>query len=306
MARFVRFDRFGGPEVFHLVEGDIPVPGHDEVRVRVLVAGLNPVDHKLASSPEALASFGRDVPSGNGNDFAGVVDGVGSGVQGFATGDHVYGGHRFHAQADFLIAPAGILHHVPAGLTIEQAGALDIAGRAAIASVAAVGVRRRDTVLVSAAAGGVGVLAAQLARRTGAVVLGTAGAANQDFLRGLGIIPVQYGEGLRERVIEAAPGGITAVIDTHGRPTLELARDLGVAPERVNTIADRPFAAEHGFRGVGGQDATLDELAALGESIARGEIVLPIDSVWPIERVVDAYRHLIDGHVRGKVVLVTS
>jgi len=306
MARFVRFDRFGGPEVFHLVEGDIPAPGHGEVRVRVAVAGLNPVDHKLASSAEALAAFDRELPSGNGNDFSGVVDGLGSGVVGFATGDHVYGGHRFHAQADFLVVPASLLHHVPDGLTLEQAGALDIAGRAAIASVASVGVGPADTVLVSAAAGGVGVLAAQLAKRAGAVVLGTAGDRNQEFLHSLGIIPVLYGDGLRDRVAAAAPGGVTAVIDTHGRPTLELAVDLGVAPERVNTIADRPFAAEHGFRGVGGQDATIAQLAELGERIGRGEIVLPIDSVWPIERVVDAYRHLIDGRLRGKVVLVTS
>lgn len=306
MARFVRFDRFGPPEVFHLVEGDIPMPGHGEVRVRVAVAGLNPVDYKLAASPEALASFGRDVPSGNGNDFAGVVDGLGTGVHGFSTGDQVYGGHRFHAQADFLIAPAAILHRVPDGLTLEQAGSLDIAGRAAIASVSSVAVGPADTVLVSAAAGGVGVLAAQLAKRAGAVVLGTAGDRNQDFLRSLGIIPVLYGDGLLERVRAAAPGGITAVIDTHGRPTLELALELGVGPERVNTIADRPFAAQHGFRGVGGQDATIAQLAELGELIARGEVVLPIDSVWPIERVVDAYRHLIDGRLRGKVVLVTS
>ncbi|MGK9148614.1 NADP-dependent oxidoreductase [Plantibacter flavus] len=306
MARYVRFDAFGGPEVFRLVEGDIPRPGHGEVRVRVIVAGLNPVDYKLAASPEALASYGRELPSGNGNDFAGVVDGVGTGVTGFATGDRVYGGHRFFAQADFLTAPADILHHLPPGLTLEQAGALDIAGRAALASVAAVGVGPRDTVLVSAAAGGVGVLAAQLAKRAGAVVLGTAGDRNQEFLRGLGVIPVLYGDGLRGRVEAAAPAGITAVVDTHGRETLQLAVDLGVAPERVNTIADRPFAAEHGFSGVGGQAATLDQLAELGEWIGRGEIVLPIDSVWPMERVVDAYRHLIDGRIRGKVVLVTE
>lgn len=306
MARFVRFDSFGGPEVFRLVEGDIPTPGHDEVRVRVVVAGLNPVDYKLASSPEALTAYGWQVPSGNGNDFAGVVDGTGSGVRDFATGDRVYGGHRFFAQADYLVAPASILHHVPDGLTLEQAGSLDIAGRAALASVAAVGVGPSDTVLVSAAAGGVGVLAAQLAKRAGALVLGSAGDRNQDFLRELGIIPVLYGDGLRERVLAASPGGVTAVIDTHGRETLQLAVDLGVAPDRVNTIADRPFAAEHGFGGVGGQAATLAQLAELGEWIASGDIVLPIDSVWPIERVVDAYRHLIDGRLRGKIVLVTS
>lgn len=306
MARFVRFDECGSPAVFHLVERDIPQPGHGEVRVRVVVAGLNPVDHKLAASPEALASYGRSVPSGNGNDFAGVVDGLGSGVERFATGDHVYGGHRFHAQADYLVAPAEILHRVPDGLTLEQAGALDIAGRAALASVAAVEAGPGDTVVVSAAAGGVGVLAAQLARRAGAVVIGTAGDRNQEFLRELGIIPVLYGEGLRERVLAAARGPVTAVIDTHGRPTLELALELGVSPARVNTIADRPFAAQHGFRGVGGQDATLAQLAELGEWIARGEIVLPIDSIWPIERVVDAYEHLIEGRLRGKVVLVTS
>lgn len=305
MARYVRCDEFGGPEVLHIVHDDPPQAAPGEVRVRVHAAGLNPVDWKILRGGPAAASYNAVPPCGNGNDFAGVIDQVSAGVTAFQPGDAVFGGKRMFAQADYLVIDPTRVIRKPAKLSFEQAGALDIAGRAAWASVRSLGLTSDDTVLVSAAAGGVGVLAAQLALRTGATVIGTAGPENHDFLRGLGVIPVAYGEGLVGRVRKVAPR-VTAALDNHGPATIDAALKLGVPGPRINTIAARGHRTDAGITGVGGQAATLDDLAALAELIASGEIVLPIDSVYPLERVREAYEHLMAGHVRGKVVLALA
>ncbi|MDQ1555224.1 MAG: hypothetical protein QOI02_226, partial [Actinomycetota bacterium] len=266
MSRFVQFSGFGGPDVLDLVDVEPPHPGPGQVRVAVRVAGLNPVDYKIfGGGPSASQHGSFSFPSGNGNDFSGVVDEVGESVHSFAVGDRVFGGARFHAQADFLVIEEEKALRMPDGLGFDVAGGLDIAGRAAIASVRSVSVTAGDTVLVSAAAGGVGVIAAQLALLVGATVVGTASASNHEFLRGLGIIPVGYGgyggdgsaatetdtdtdtatatatlvDGLRE----VAPQGITAVLDCNGAPTIDAALELGVPAERINTIAARDHAA---------------------------------------------------------------
>lgn len=306
MPRSVLIERLGSIDDLVVRETPRPDPGPEEVRVRVLAAGLNPVDWKIVEIPATWEAYGRGrtLPTGNGNDFAGVVDAVGEGVLEWAPGDAVYGGRRFHAQADFAIVPAVELLRKPEGLSFEQAGALDIAGRTAVAVVRAVAPRPGETVLVSAAAGGVGFLAAQLALRTGARVLGTASPANHEALRDIGVEPVAYGEGLVERLRDA--GGVDAVIDAHGRATLEAAVELGVDPARIDTIADRVFAAEIGAQAVGGAAADRGDLAELAALVAAGEVLLPIDSVYPLERVVEAYERLKAGHLHGKIVLVTE
>lgn len=167
-------------------------------------AGLNPIDWKIFSG-RAASAYGVEPPAGNGNDFAGEVDALGEGVTQLSVGDLVFGGARGDAQADYLTVDAGQVAVVPDGLTLDQAGSLDIAARTAVASVAAVGVTAGDVVLVSAAAGGVGVIASQLAVRAGATVIGTASDDNHEFLRSLGVIPVSYGDGLADRIRDAAP-----------------------------------------------------------------------------------------------------
>jgi len=269
------------------------------------VAGLNPVDWKIFTGPAAQA-YGAEPPSGTGNDFAGEVDALGQGVSRFELGSLVFGGQRNEAQADFLIIDADDALPVPDGLNLEQAGALDIAGRTAVASTAAVGVSAGDVVLVSAAAGGVGVLAAQLAARRGATVVGTASQSNHDFLASLGVIPVAYGDGLANRLRDSAPGPFTVALDNHGRDTIDAAIELGISPSRINTIADRPAAAELGLSAVGGAAASPADLLEVARLVAAGELVLPIDSVYPLERVREAYEHLMAGHLRGKVILVTQ
>lgn len=303
MARYVRFDSFGGPEQLHLVhEDDLPHPAPGEVRVHVQAAGLNPVDLKILRGGPAAATYNAVPPSGNGNDFAGYVDECGPGVAGVQPGQAVFGGKRMFAQGDFLTIDHRAALPVPPGLAMDMAGCLDIAGRTAWASVSSLGLTKKDTVLISAAAGGVGVLACQLALRAGATVIGTASEANHEFLGRLGVIPVAYGEGLLERVRAVAPR-VTAVLDNNGPTTIDVALKLGVPGPRINTIAARGYRTDAGIAGVGGADATPRDLAELAQLVASGEVVLPLDSVYPIERVQDAYEHLARGHLRGKVVL---
>ena len=308
MSRFVQFEEFGSRENLHVIDVQPPWPGPGEVRVRVMAVGLNAVDYKAFNGGPAAAALGVSVPSGIGFDFSGFVDEVGAGVTRFAPGDAVFGSKPFEAAADFVIVSHdGQLVHKPSALTFEAAGALAVVGRTAMASVASLQLDESDTVLISAAAGGVGVLACQLAIRAGATVIGTAGEDNHDYLTGLGVIPVEYGDGLADRIREALPDGytLTAVLDNHGQETIDAAFELEVPVERINTIVAFGPAARGASR-VGGRHATNDDLAAIAELIAAGELVLPIDSIFPIERVVEAYRRLETGHVRGKVILVTD
>ncbi len=308
MSRAVVFNSYGAAtEVFEVAEVAEPHAAAGQVRVRVKAAGLNPVDWKIALYPPVGDSYQlAGFPSGNGNDFSGVIDEIGDGVTGWGVGDEVYGGRRFYAQADYLLADPATLVAKPAGLRWEQAGALDIVGRTAWAAVASQNLTAEDTVLVTAAAGGVGVLAVQLAKRAGATVIGTASPANHDYLRSLGVIPLAYGDGLVDRVRAIAPQGVTVVLDNHGAASIQAALDLGVAPDRINTIADRAFGSQHGVAGVGGAAAGREELEALGLLIAAGEIDFPIEATYPLEQVCDAYARLQSGHLRGKIVLLTE
>jgi NADPH:quinone reductase-like Zn-dependent oxidoreductase len=303
MSRRVTYSQLGGPEVLTISEISEPHAGAGEVRVRVKFAGINPFDAKVfggafTSTPQTVV-----FPQGNGNDFAGVVDELGDGVTGWSVGDEVLGGKGFSAQADYVVVPAAKLVLKPSDLSWEQAGALDIVGRTAWASVESVSLTAADTVLVSAAAGGVGVIAAQLAKLKGAKVIGSASESNHEFLRSLGIHPVTYGEGMIERIREISPEGVTAALDNNGRETVDAALALGASADRINSIADYAAHDDYGTSGVGAAGATPGDLAALAALVAAGTVHVPIESVFPFAQVSDAYTKLMEGHSRGKIVL---
>jgi NADPH:quinone reductase-like Zn-dependent oxidoreductase len=307
VPRFVQFEEFGSRDYLQVVERERPWPGPGQVLVRVMAAGLNPMDYKAYRSEQAAARNGVTLPSGIGQDFAGFVEELGEGVTRFELGQAVLGSAPFASVADFVVVPEdGQVIAKPDPLTFEAAGSLGVAGRTAMATVRAADIHERDTVLVSAAAGGVGVLAAQLAVRSGATVIGTAGEENHEFLESLGVIPVTYGEGLADRVRDLIDDDrVTVVLDNHGPDTIEAALELGVPIERINSIA--AFGPEaHGARNVGGRAAGNAELAELADLLAENELVLPIDSIFPIERTVEAFGRLEGGHLRGKVVIVTD
>jgi len=303
----VRFSEYGGIDVLRVDEVALPAPGPGEVLVRVRAAGINPGEAKIREGA-MHALFPATFPSGQGSDFAGVVEQAGDGVTGVAAGDEVIGWvDTRSSQAEHVVAEAANVVPKPEAVPWEVAGALPVAGFTAWAAVNAVGgAKPGDTVVVSGAAGGVGALAVQLARRNGATVVGLASEANHDWLRAHDVIPVTYAEpGLADRIRAAAPDP-DAFIDTHGDGYVEVALDqLGVAPERVDTIVRFDAVEKYGIKAegnaVGANAATLSQLAGL---IAAGELEVPIAATYPLAEVREAFTRLATGHLRGKIVLV--
>ena len=233
----VRFDEYGGVDVLQVREVEDPVVGPDQVLVAVRAAGINPGEIAIREG-RLHERFPATFPSGEGTDLAGVVLAVGAGVSAFAVGDEVLGWTERASHAELVVVPGDQLTAKPASVSWEVAGSLFVVGLAAYASVQAVAPAAGETVVVSAAAGGVGSVAVQLARRTGARVIGLAGEQNHDWLRRHDIMPVTYGDGQDERIHDAADARIDAFIDTFGGGYVDLAVGLGVAPQRINTIAD--------------------------------------------------------------------
>jgi NADPH:quinone reductase-like Zn-dependent oxidoreductase len=307
MSQAVVYETFGGPEVLELRDVPEPHAGPGEVRVRVAAAGLNPMDWGIASSPDAAAMFAITLPSGFGYDFAGVVDEVGSGVAGFAVGQRVYGGKLASALANFVVIKTPTkgfdgLFHTPDAVSDEVASVLPVAGATADAALKAIGLRAEDTILIGGAAGGVGVFAVQLAKNTGARVIGTGSERSFEFLRELGAEPVTYGNGLADRVRALAPDGVTAATSLVGIETAEVALALGVPPERISTIAAGPNPPG-GVRATGGSDAPPDALDRIATAIVAGELVVPIAATFPLDQIREAVEHQRGGHVHGKIVI---
>ncbi len=300
----VRFAAYGGEDVLDVVEVPTPAPGPGEVLVAVKAAGINPGEAKIRAGL-LHARWPATFPSGQGSDFAGVVTTAGPGVTAFPVGAEVIGytdSRASHAQ--YVLAETGHLTSKPAGVPWEVAGALYVAGCTAYAAVRSVSLTPGDTVVVAGAAGGVGSIAVQLAGLAGAEVVGLAGAAHHDWLRSKGVRPVAYGDGVADRIRAVAPRP-DAFIDTVGGDYVQLALDLGVSPDRVDTIVNFAAVQEHGVRAEGNAaGASAAVLAELASRVAAGELEVPIAASFPLEAVRDAYLLLAHGHTRGKIVLV--
>ena len=273
--------------------------------VRVKAAGINPGE---ASIRKGLLHerWPATFPSGEGSDFAGVVEEVGPDVDGVRVDEEVIGWTDQRAShAELVVAPAEHLTPKPAGVSWEAAGGLFVAGTTAYAAVRAVGAGSGDTVVVSGAAGGVGSLTVQLAVLAGATVIGLAGENNHQWLLEHGAIPVAYGDGVVGRIRDVTDGHIDAFIDTFGGGYVQLAvEELGVAPDRIDTIIDRDAGQRYGTKMEGtAAAASADVLAELAQLIDEGKLEVPIARVYPLEEVRDAYRELEQRHTRGKIVL---
>jgi NADPH:quinone reductase-like Zn-dependent oxidoreductase len=300
----VRFDEYGGVDVLKVVDVPRPIAGPGQVLVQVKAAGINPGEAKIREG--LLASrWPTTFPSGEGSDLAGIVAEVGPRVTGFSSGDEVIGFTNNRAsQAEYVIVEAENLTAKPAGVPWEVAGALFVVGATAFAAVQAVELAQGDTVVVSGAAGGVGSIAVQLARRAGATVIGLASPANHEWLAGHGVIPVAYGDGVAGRIRQVA-GKVDAFVDTYGGDYVELALELGVEPSRIDTIANFAAVEKYGVKAAGSAaGASAAVLADLAGLIAAGQLEVPIAATYPLSQVKDAYRQLATGHIRGKIVLL--
>src|ERR1700731_2940957 len=303
-ARAVRFDRYGGREELYVADIDRPSPGAGEVLVEVRPAGLNPGEIGIRSGV-LHERFPATFPSGEGSDLAGVVLEVGDGVSDFAVGDEVLGfSFQRSSHATHTVAPVDQLIHKPAELSWEVAGSLYVVGVTAYAAVRAVAPQPGETIAVSAAAGGVGSLVVQLLAQRDVRVLGIASSGNAEWLRAHGVEPVEYGDGLAQRLQQAAPDGIDAFIDLFGPDYVQLAVDLGVSPERIDTVISFEKAGEVGAKTEGSVDASTPEvLAEIANLIATGTIDFEVAGTSPLDRVADAFEELERRHTRGKIVL---
>jgi NADPH:quinone reductase-like Zn-dependent oxidoreductase len=299
----IQIDAFGGPEVLHEVEVDTPEPGPGQLRLRVRAAGVNPFDGKVRSGAMA-AVFPTPLPAVLGLEVAGTVDAVGPGVTGFAVGDDVFGSADSGAYAEYALASK--IAHKPAGLAWAAAAALPVAGETAERVLDLLKVTSGDTLLIHGAAGAVGTVAAQLAISRGATVIGTASAANHEYLATFGVIPTDYGAGLVARVRALAPNGVDAVFDIAGKGALPDSIELRGGTDRIVTIAD-PAAAGLGVPFSSGTSSSgVADLVGLADRVVKGELVVTIAGTYPLADAAAAHRVVDAGHARGKVVLTAG
>lgn len=297
---------YGGPESLEVVTEPVPRPGPGEVLIEVRAAGCNPADWKSYSG-----MWGTDearLPMALGYEVAGVVAGLGEGVTGVDVGAEVVawpinGGYATHA-----VVPAPSLTPKPETLDWPEAGGLMLTGAAAWHALQAAGVGEDDTVLVHGGAGGVGLMAVQLAKLRGARVIATASPRKHDLLRELGAVPVAYGEGLLERVREL--GDVDAALDLVGT---DEALDVSLAvttPERIATIANFDRGLRSGVKVLGqgpGADPGDDIREAARPELARlagsGKLRVIVSDTYPLARAAAAHRQLRAGRTTGKIVL---
>ena len=306
MSKAVQYDRYGDIDVLEVRDVERPQPAAGEVLVEVKAAAINPGEAMIrrgALHDRWPATF----PSGQGSDLAGVVTEVGDDVDAFAVGDEVLGfTDNRSSQAQFVVVPAAQLTAKPRDVSWEVAGSLYVAGTTAYAAVRAVALKPSIRVRPIAHKCGVGTIAVQLAKRAGATVLGIAGPSNDGWLTAHGAIPVNYGDGLANRLRDAAPGGqVDAFLDLFGGGYVELAvTELGVDPRRVDTIIDFPAIERFGVKGEGNADAAdATVLAELAGLIVAGELEVPVAEEYPLDQVQEAFRRLEQRHTRGKIVL---
>jgi NADPH:quinone reductase-like Zn-dependent oxidoreductase len=306
-VKAIVMNQYGGPEVLKLAT-DAPEPkvGPDFVLVRVKAAGVNPVDGKIREGGlDGL--FQTDFPLIPGWDVAGVVERTGPAVSEYSPGDEVIGYVREDhvgrgTYAELVAAPVRTLGRKPPRLSWAEAAGLPLAGLTAYQALAkALGVNEDDTVLIHAASGGVGSMAVQIAVAKGARVIGTASVANHDYLRELGAEPVEYGDGLVDRVRRIAPGGVSAALDLVGGDALEVTPELLTPTGRWASVIDSSVA-ERGGRYVFVRPDPTD-LAALASLADDGRLKVSVSQTFPLAEAAEAQRALASGHVRGKIVL---
>lgn len=312
MAHAVTYSRFGGPEVLTLSEIEVPAPGAGQVRVRVIAAGVNPIDHKLRAGIRPSATISK--PRRVGNDGAGVVVEVGADVEGFRVGDEVVVFGASGVYATEIVVTPDKLTPLPAGVSPAVGAALGIPVATAYQSLRSLDVGPADILLVHGGSGSVGQAAIQFARLRGAAVIATASEARADRVRELGAIPVAYGDGLVERVRAAAPQGVSVVLDGAGTDealttSLELVEDRS----RIATIvrgADAPRLGIQAFSGGSPDPLTPQQVAWRAEAIpvvaallAAGAFRVELGPELPLADAAEAHR-LVAAHTPGKITLL--
>lgn len=304
----VCYDHFGHIDVLYIAELPKPSARTGEVLVKIKTSGINPVEVSIREGRlEKL--YPSTFPSGQGIDFAGIVESVGAEVGQFNAGDEVIGfTNGRNGQAEYVVVSADQLVQRPAKVSWEEGGGLFVVGTTAYAAVEAVSLKKGDTVIVSGAAGGVGSVALQIAKKQGALVIGIASENNHQWLKDHGAIPVAYDGNIEDNLKAALSGrAADALIDTSGKGYVEIGIKMGIPPERINTIVDYEAARKYKVKTNGNLSAANAKvLEALAGMINDGELEIPIANTYPLNQVKEAYQELEQHHTRGKIILVVS
>jgi NADPH2:quinone reductase len=298
---------FGPPEVIEIGEVDDPgPPAPDEVRIRVLATGVNPVDAKIR---QGVGVMPPDVslPYVTGREAAGVVTAAGD-DSGFVVGDPVFSLFRWSSRpggaAEELVVPAALVGRRPAGVPVTVAAAVPLAGTTALQTLRALDAAAGDTVLVVGASGGVGTYFVQLALAAGLDVVGIASGPNLDVVESLGVSSVvDYRDAAQIAALAGRfPSGAPYVADLVGAA----AGDLLASVIGPNTVA---YTIARGSNGAGEPlpatqlDPNGADLELLGRMVAAGTLMPVVTAVHPLEEIVEAHRQLDTTHTRGKVVV---
>ncbi|GIN20579.1 NADP-dependent oxidoreductase [Siminovitchia fordii] len=298
----VAFHSPGPPDVLQLMEYDTPIPGTGQVRVKVKAAGVQPVDCAIRGQGFSPPGVEIRYPQILGNEFAGIIDVVGDGVESYSVGNEVIGWSLLSSYAEYVVVPTSQLVRKPKNMPWEEAGVLTASGQTAHTALQELGISKGDTVLINAAAGGVGTFAVQLARAWGATVIGTASPRNHDYLRSLGAIPVSYGEGLVERVRELAPKGVDVALDAAGEEALRASVELVHDKKRIGTIVAFDLSEELGTIPIRSK-RSASRLSELTKMYEQELLRVVISQTFSLHQAADAHRAVETGHVRGKIVL---
>jgi NADPH:quinone reductase-like Zn-dependent oxidoreductase len=298
--RALQYTAYGEPDVLRWTDAPDPHAGPGQIRIAVRAASVNPIDWKAFSG---MMAGGKPMEGTGylGYDAAGVVDEVGDGVTGVSVGDEVFGRGR-SSQAEFAVLDSWAVK--PPSVDWAVAAAVGVAGETGERVLRLLDIKAGDTVFIDGGAGGVGAVAVQMAVARGARVIASAGEANLDYLREIGATPVRYGDGVAERVREAAGGPVDGVVDVAGKTPIEELIGLVSEPSRVVSIANFT-AGQAGARVTGGgADSRPEEAMALvAQLLAENKLVIKVQT-FPFDRAAEAYRISKGGHVRGKLVLV--
>ncbi len=312
--RAIAIQEFGGRDNLQLMDLPIPAVGAQEVLIRVKAAGVNPVDWKIREG-FLRDLFPHEFPIILGWDAAGVVEKIGSEVTGHRVGDEVYAYGRLPvvhngSYAEYIALPANIVAKKPVSLSFEQAASIPLAALTAYQSLFdAGGLQSGETVLIHAAAGGVGGFAVQLAKQHGATVIGTASPRNHDYLRGLGADRVidYLTQDFRQVIREWYPSGVDLVYDCVGGDVLEQSVEILSSTGRLITIAEPAQAETMKAQGLNVQfvfvapnTRQLEELANMAD---QGLLHTHVSGTFPLEAAVQAHEILEAHHVKGKLVL---
>lgn len=313
MARAIVYTEFGSPDVLHLIEIPDPIALSGEAVVRIEAAGANPIDAKLRSAKRPSPPITE--PRAVGFDGAGVIESLGDDVDGFAVGDRVAIRDTRGTYSSMLAVPVEKLVALPDAVTSAEGAGIGIPAGTAYQALRSLDVTEGDVLLVHGGSGSVGQAAVQFAVAWGATVIATASPARHEQLRELGATPVAYGDGLLERVREAAPDGVTVALDCAGTDeAIEVSLELVADRDRIATIVRGPDAASFGIRAFSGgspEPLTEQELAwraeAVGatvELLATGDFTIELGPELPLAEAAQAHELMESGAASGKIVLI--